>query len=141
MKKGLLMKKVILVFCLLTASVSSFAAEQIVFTGIPKTKISEGGKERLPEQISADIAIGLKCTITEIDGKFYWTTRENLELDRIQSGAYITFLAQNGSGYVRIIDPTMKEAASLAGGAEAEFDYVEHLLLGLRSVTYYGNSK
>lgn len=135
------MKKVILTFFLLAVSISSFASEQIVFTGIPETKISEGGVERLPEQISSEKAMGLKCTITEIDGKYYWTTRENLELVRVQSGAYVTFLAQNGSGYVRIINPIMKEEASLAGSTEAKFDYVEHLLLGLKSVTYYGNSK
>ncbi len=134
------MKKVILTFLLLAVSISSFASEQIVFTGIPRIKISEGGVERLPEQISSEKAIGLICTITEIDGKYYWTTRENLELVRIQSGAYITFLARNGSGYVRTINPMMKEGASLAGSTEAEFDYVEHLLLGLKSVTYYGNS-
>ncbi len=29
----------------------------------------------------------------------------------------------------------------MAGDPEAKFDYVEHLLLGLKSVTYYGNSK
>jgi hypothetical protein len=109
---------------LLTVSVSSFGSEQIVFTGIPEAKISEGGVERLPEQISSEKAMGLKCTITEIDGKYYWTTRENLELVRVQSGAYVTFLAQNGSGYVRIIDPSMKKSASLIGGAEAKFDYV-----------------
>lgn len=76
-----------------------------------------------------------------MDGKYYWATRDNLELIRVQSGAYSTFFATNGAGYVRVIDPNKKDVASLAGNTEAEFDYVEHMLLGLRSVTYYGDSK
>ena len=44
----------------------------------------------------------------------------------------------NGSGYVRTIRPESKEAASLMGATEAQFDYVEHALIGLKSVTYYG---
>lgn len=32
-----------------------------------------------------------------------------------------------------------KAAEALLGGAEKQFDYVEHALVGLRSVTYYGN--
>jgi hypothetical protein len=34
-----------------------------------------------------------------------------------------------------------KEAASLLGKTEENFDYVEHLLAGLRSITYYGKSE
>jgi hypothetical protein len=60
---------------------------------------------------------------------------------RLYSGAFITFLATDGSGYVRIIAPGMKDSASLMGDAESSFDYVEHLLIGLRSVTYYGTRK
>jgi len=57
---------------------------------------------------------------------------------RIESGAFITFLALTGAGYVRIIAPAHKAAASLMGDTERQFDYVEHALIGLKSVTYYG---
>jgi hypothetical protein len=41
---------------------------------------------------------------------------------------------------VRVIFPEVKEAASLMfTETEAKFDYVEHLLIELRSVTYYGS--
>ena len=50
----------------------------------------------------------------------------------------MTYIAANGSGYVRVIKPAMKAAASLLGGASERYDYVEHLLIGLDSVTYYG---
>lgn len=79
--------------------------------------------------------------ISEIGGRYYWATRENTEVVRQVSGAFITYLAINGSGYVRVIDKSVKAAASLMSPTEVEFDYVEHMMLGLRSVTYYGNSR
>ena len=60
---------------------------------------------------------------------------------QIQSGAFVTFVATSGAGYVRIIPPDLKEAASLMDETEKKYDYVEHLVIGLKSVTYYGNSR
>jgi hypothetical protein len=122
-----------------------FAEEFIVFTGVPELKISEGGVNRVPETLTKDKAIKFKCTVTKIDDKYYWTSRENVELVPIASGAFITYWAVNGSGYVRLVKPEMKgevrKLGAVAGDPEANFDYVEHLLLGLKSVTYYGKSK
>ena len=125
---------------LLLCTSSVFAKEEVVFTGIPSIKISEAGSSRVPQKISDSKSMEYKCTITMIDDKYYWATRENLELVPVSSRAFITFIAMNGSGYVRIIKPGMKEIASLMDETEKEYDYVEHLLLGLKSVTYYGRS-
>lgn len=135
------MKRMIFVMLFLMVNLSSFAAEEVVFVGVPEIKISEGGIERIPERISEDKAMEYKCVITKIEDKYYWTTRQNLELIPISAGAFITYLASNGSGYIRIIKPEMKEAASLMSSTEEKFDYVEHLLIGLKSVTYYGELK
>lgn len=135
------MKKIILMLIALSVAFPLFAQEKIVFTGIPEIKISEGGTNRIPEKLPKAKAMEFKCTITKIEDKYYWTTRENVEMISIQSGAFITFLASNGSGYVRIINPDMKDATSLMGDTEEKFDYIEHLLLGLKTITYYGKSK
>ncbi len=130
-----------LVLLLLLTS-SAYAKEEIVFTGIPTIKISEGGTSRILKKLTNTKSIEYKCTITKINDKYYWTTRENVELLPKSSGVYITFLASNGSGYIRIIKSEMKKiVAQLLDATEKEFDYVEHLLLGLKSVTYYGQSK
>ena len=44
-------------------------------------------------------------------------------------GAFITFLAINGSGYVRIIKSQLKEAASLMSETEQKFDMLNTLSL------------
>ncbi len=139
------MKKVALILFFTMIASPLFAGEEIVFTGIPYIKISEGGLSRTPEKLNKGKALAYKCTITKMDNKYYWATRENTELVPVGSGAYITFLAINGSGYVRIVKPEMKDIVTqmgaVAGDPEEKFDYVEHLLLGLKSITYYGTSK
>ena len=113
-------------------------AVEIVFTGIPALKISEGGVERTVEDINENKALEFKCVVTKKGDKYFWTTRNNVELARIQSGAFVTFVATSGAGYVRIISPELKDAAALMSETEKKYDYVEHMLIGLRSVTYYG---
>lgn len=130
----------LLVF-LICAMFSVYIQAETVFTGLPEVKISESGDSRLPEVVPQDSAGSFVCVISKIDGKYYWASRGNTSLLRVENGAFITFIAGNGSGYVRIINPELKQAASLAGDPEAKFNYVEHLLLGLRSVTYYGKAK
>ncbi|MDD5134171.1 MAG: hypothetical protein PHP01_02015 [Phycisphaerae bacterium] len=116
-------------------------AEKIIFSGIPVLKISEGGVSRVVEDVKEDKALEFKCTITKIGDKYFWTSRDNVELIRIQSRAYLTFVATSGAGYVRIILPEMKDAAALIDETEKRYDYVEHMLIGLKSVTYYGKSR
>lgn len=126
---------------LFVAAVPAVAQPTTVFNGRPSVKVSEGGIERLPEEVSRQDSVNLACVISEIDGKYYWASRADTELERLQGGAFITFIALNGSGYVRIIEPSLKASASLMSETEERFDYVEHVLIGLRSVTYYGTSQ
>ena len=72
------------------------------------------------------------------DGKYYWQSRENKEMRKMESGAFIHFIAPS-SGYVKFIKPAFKSAASLMSPTEAKFGYIEHLSIGLRSVNYWGD--
>jgi hypothetical protein len=119
----------------------AYAESRTIFTGTPIVKISEGGSSRIPEKLEMEKVANLKCILSKIDGQYFWASRENTKLLRVDSGAFITFVAPNGSGYVRIINPELKETASMMSETEEEFDYVEHLLIGLRSVTYYGKTE
>lgn len=110
-----------------------------VFSGTPSVKVSEGGTERRAEPIARDLAANLGVVISKIGGKYYWATRANKGLIAHTGGAFVTFVAIDGSGYIRTISPDSKVAASQMSPTEATYDYVEHIVLGLRSVTYYGN--
>lgn len=135
-------------FVLLLAAAMTWVAPRAVqaqsvqvFRGIPEVKISEAGNERTIDSLHRQDAVNFATVISEIGGKYYWASRENKELVRHQAGAFITYLAVDGSGYIRVIEPAFKSTAALLSSTEADFDYVEHLPLGLRSVTYFGRSQ
>jgi hypothetical protein len=112
-----------------------------VFSGQPSVKVSEGGTERRAETLSRSQASNLGVVVSRIGDKYYWSTRANKELTAHAGGAFVTFLAVDGSGYVRVIAPGAKGTASQMSPAEEAFDYVEHVVVGLRSITYYGKAQ
>lgn len=119
-------------------NVSAQGAATTVFKGHPQFKISEGGIERRPDAITRDTAVNLACVISKIGDNFYWASRENVPMVQVDSGAFVTYIALNGAGHVRVVKSERKAEARLMSPTEAQFDYVEHALIGLRSVTYYG---
>ena len=123
---------------LLSASPALGEASHNVFRGRPAIKISEGGLSRTPETVPRNRAIDLECVISQVGASYYWATRENVEMVRVEGGAFVTYFATNGSGYVRATIPELRQLSSLLSPTEQKFDYVEHLLIGLGSVTYYG---
>lgn len=112
-----------------------------VFRGRPEFKVGEGGIERLPEQLQPDKAVNLESVVSRIGESYYWASRGNVEMVRLDGGAFITYVALNGAGYIRVIKPELKKSAAAMGATEERFDYVEHALIGLRSVTYYGQRR
>ncbi len=132
------MKRFVITLFVLTIATTVNAQSTVAFKGLPLVKVSEGGVSRISENIVKDNAVNLKCVISKISGSYYWASRENVNLLRIDSGAFSTFVAENGSGLIRMVNPDLKNAASLMSETEAKYDYVEHLFIGLRSVTYYG---
>lgn len=127
--------------CVLLSPVHAQDVEDVIFSGIPIVKISEGGASRVVEDLRGDKATEAECVIVKVGDKYFWKTRNNVEMTRIPNGAFITFVATSGSGYVRIIPSDFKEVASLMDETEKKYDYVEHMLIGLRSVTYYGTKQ
>lgn len=84
-----------------------------MFTGLPAQKISESGLDRRVDPVPRDVAVNLRCVVSEIGGKFYWASRDNKELIRLRTGAFTTFVAADGSGYIRIVDSTHKAVVAL----------------------------
>lgn len=90
---------------------NTFAESATVFHGVPGVKISEGGVERVEEKLAREDAVNLACVIGNIDGRFYWASRENKELFRYGGPAFITFVAVDGAGYIRVVKPTFRGVA------------------------------
>jgi hypothetical protein len=111
---------------------------ETVYRGRPTVKITVAATEQRSEKVESKDAPNLTCVISKIGENFYWASRENRPLTPSRSGAFLVFVAEGGTGYIKIIIPDMKEAAALMGETEAKYDYVEHITFGLGSVTYYG---
>lgn len=70
-----------------------------MFAGIPTTKISEGGVDRVIEKLERAKAVTSRV-ISKIGGRYYWASRDNKEMTASASGAFVTFTALDGSGYL-----------------------------------------
>ena len=116
------------------------SALQLPTTTHETVKIVEAVLEHGVEKIEQSKALSVSCVVREVDCKFVWETRGNKHLLKTDVGAFITFSAVDGSGYVRVLKPMPKEMMSLMSTTEQNFDYTEHMLLGLRTITYYGKT-
>ena len=136
--QGCAMRRSVLVMSFLFSIAGAISADDALFVGLPLLRVSEGGTSRSTEALQLSEAKKWTCSIEERRGNYFWTSREDKPLSRHRSGAFLTFAAIDGSGYVRMIDPSMLHDLPSLEPAETRFEYVEHLLLGLSSVTYYG---
>jgi hypothetical protein len=120
-------------------------ASTTVFHGRPIVKVQETGLDRSAETLTSAKAAGFECVISRIGDAYYWASRENVVLSLRESDGYLTFVADNGSGYIKIVKPEMKAALRQRFAAEQlstipehTFDYIEHLHVGLSTLSYYG---
>ncbi len=126
-----------IIFCLLFFATPSVQADSF-FVGIPLSKItvSEQGIEEAG--ISGIDALEYKVVIELIGEDFVWATRNNLRLIPVVSGAYTTFIAENGSGYIRVLDEQMREIGDKLPESQRGYYYMEHLIHQMGSITYLG---
>lgn len=117
------------------------AQEAVVFEGRPIKKVTAGFEGVREDQLSADQTFEYQLRIVERNGKFFWASRQMKPLIRTESGAYITYVATDGSGYIRVGAPMLLDLRDrLPPERRArEIGYVEHLVLQFASVNYYGN--
>lgn len=109
------------------------------FRGKPLVKVTVSGATATAEKVPVASAPNLMCVVSKIGDDYYWASRENVPLVKVDAGgAYVTYVAANGAGYVKVLKAERKALAGAADTTAKEYDYVEHLMLGLNSITYYG---
>ena len=93
--------------------------------GIPTVRIdsAQAGTTRRP--LSGAEASKDRLTVTVLNGQFYWTSRGNRPL-RLSSSGVFTYLSSEPGQYIRLTRLNDK------------ISYVEHVDLGLGSVTWWG---
>ena len=113
---------------------------QVEFEGIPSVAVEMQEGTTRSVEVSSSRVPDLKVTIAKEGGKYVWASRNNLTMNKTESGVYITYTATTGAGYVRVLNPMMRKALeSLPPDQRAkEFVYMEHLVNRLGSITYFG---
>lgn len=134
-----------LLFSHLVVPTSVSAAPRTVFRGTPQFAINEFGFMREAAPVDQAKASLVELVISEIDGKYYWASRENREVIKIEGGepkgSIVTYVALDGSGYIRIVTSPQWKAKLRTRFPDYDLDYTEHLLQGLGSYTYFGIEK
>lgn len=121
-------------------SVSCHAETTVEFLGFPVIKIQEGGIDRIPSNVLPEKRGEFQCIINKVGEKYYWASRENKEMIKIDSGkAFITYIALDGAGYVKVLKPEYYDQV-LDSPVDAAFEYIEHMSIGLTTITYFGNN-
>ena len=124
---------------LLSVSVN-VSASGVFFDGAPVKKVEVSGQSSSTYVMSEAQSEEYKVVISRDGENYYWTSRNNVRLVPVESGYYVTFIAVNGSGYVRTLMSDAREIFSLLPPEDQknEYLYVEHLIHQLGSITYYG---
>jgi hypothetical protein len=116
------------------------AAAELEFEGMPSSKIQVTEGVAKVEPISSLQAREFRVLIVREGDTFVWASRNNVPLVKRESGAYITYVAANGAGYVRVLNPTMRKLreALPPEQRDKEVVYMEHLVHQMGSITYFG---
>ena len=137
------MPLVLTVLAALVLAPSLAAQERVVFEGLPLKKVESSFDETAETALTPDEAFEYQVRVVERNGVYYWASRGMRRLVRSEAGAYITYHAVDGTGYVRVGTPFLLDLRDQLPPAERrqEIGYVEHMLLQFASITYYGNRK
>lgn len=112
-----------------------------VFHGRPSIQIATTGASPRTTVLTEEKAEASDCVISQIGNQYYWATRENRRMVLIDTPSYLIYVAVDGAGYVKVVKPHMKDSAGLVDEAATQYDYVEHLPVGLASIAYYGRRR
>jgi hypothetical protein len=126
---------------LLALAVQLGIAGTVEFSGTPSRKVEIDEKGEGAYKLTEEEKGKYQVVITKEGEKYFWTSRGGLEMVRTESGSYLTYVAINGSGYVRTLQPWVRDMhakLSEKEKREAGFLYLEHLVHRMGSITYFG---
>ncbi len=93
--------------------------------GIPTVRIDSAEAGTTRRVLSASEATKSRLTVSLVDGRYYWTSRENRLLEGSSSGEF-TYLSSDPGHYIRFTRLNDK------------ISYAEHVDLASGSVTWWG---
>jgi hypothetical protein len=113
-------------------------AQELVLSGTPSKMIEV---DQFGDRRTQSDFVENKLQITKDGENYYWASRGNIPLARTSSGIYITYIAADGSGYIKTVNETAKAKfiEQSPDNTVGRYTYVEHITHDLTSITLYGN--
>jgi hypothetical protein len=100
-------------------------ANAIALEGIPTVRVDSAVGDTTRRVLSQHEATNSRLVVNIVDGKYYWTSRDNHRL-RLDASGPFTYLSSEPGSYIRFTRIDDKVA------------YVEHVDMPLGSVTWWG---
>ena len=92
--------------------------------GVPNRQVYVDESKVNEKKLTESLMLENRIHIKKVNGVYYWVSRKETVLNKINSGIYDIYVSPEGAGYVKVNNQTD--------------EYIEHVHLGLKTITYYG---
>lgn len=121
--------KILLTLCVFAASAF---AQEVVFRGTPTVRVYATPEKDDRQHLDQATAYKNECVIVQRGKKYFWASRDNAELLRVDAPQFTYFVHTGGGGYVKVLTGSRKSL-------NAPADYIENITSGFDVITYWGN--
>ena len=120
------------VLVLLLCTAAAFSQSIVIFRGIPSVRVVSTPERDDREKLEGEAAQKAECVIVERGkNKYFWQSRNNTPLHRVDTAQFTYFLHTEGLGYVKVFTGQRSANPSTA-------EYLESFTRGLEVTTYWG---
>jgi hypothetical protein len=108
----------------------ALAQDVVVFRGTPHVRVYATAENETREKLDGEAADKSECVIVQRGKKYFWASRNNSPVNRIDGSQFTYFVHTEGAGYVKIFTGERKPGATV--------EYLESITQGLDLITYWG---
>jgi hypothetical protein len=122
-----------LLLAALLCTVSALAQDVVVFRGTPSTRLFASVDSEMRIALNADEAKKNECVIVSRKNKYYWASRNDGPMIRIDAPQFTYFVHSGGAGYVKVFTGERSP--------DSKADYIEGITQGFDVITYWGTAQ
>jgi uncharacterized protein (DUF427 family) len=120
--------KFLFALCLIALTIQ---AQEVVFRGVPNVRVFTSVEQEQREKLEGADAQKNECVVVRKGRKYYWSSRNDAELERVDAPQFTYFMHKGGAGYIKILTGDRREM-------NAPADYIENINQGFDVITYWG---
>jgi hypothetical protein len=120
-------------FLLILLCALPMLAQDVVFRGVPSLRVFATTDQDDRKKLDAETAQKNECVIVAKGKKYFWASRNNAPMTRVDAPQFTYFIHNGGAGYVKVFTGDREKA-------NAPADYIENINQGFEVVTYWGRA-